>query len=724
MKITPWFFCLLWGLAAKAQLSEVHGVVSIQNSQTETGRRQYVAGAVVSDDLDSAQSVITDDAGRFRLIYVGKPAGVGVHFHVVKPSADLEVVNISALYAVTGQNDVVRISMAPKGKIAGLRQKIYEVGKTAAEKRLDELLRKDEASVNVLKKDSARNAGKITELTREIAGLEEGRKKIEAYAQDLAQRYAAVNLDDASPLFKKAFLLFQDGDLDGAMATIEQADLGDMVKSILQEREKIAEVDKDLKVRDSIQSQRSKDAEKALQLKADIHKALYQFDSVAECYESLIELQPANLEYLFDYAHFLQWLNKFDQAFYLYSKLQTIAKTHSGAGLFNRDIVVASTDVNMGDLYFDKNDIRHAEAAYLEAQEIYERLAVDAPEIYQNYIALTQDNLGNVYKREGQYQRAEASYLESLSTRRKLAAKDEAKYTPLIAQTQINLGNLYEKEHEAVKAETAFMEALGIYRRLARSSPKEYEPGLATALNNLGILYFDEDKYAAAETAYQEAMAIYSRLMKTNPAGYEPMVVAAKFNLAALFKYQKDYARALPFFQDVAEICGRLAITNPGTYKPKLGQTLLDLAEIYGDLIDTMQTAEEKIAGQQRVIGALEKACALYKNNMEIVRQLSDAYGNLAWFQLLARQYNEAEQSARKGLSTDDTRIWIKTNLAHALLLQGRFDAAMAIYTVIKPLKNDKNESFARICLEDLEEFDKAGIKSPGIDKVKKFLKE
>ena len=202
------------------------------------------------------------------------------------------------------------------------------------------------------------------------------------------------------------------------------------------------------------------------------------------------------------------------------------------------------------------------------------------------------------------------------------------------------------------------------------------------------------------------------------------MIVATKFNLAALYKYRKDYARALPFFQDVAEICGRLVITNPGAYKPRLRQTLLDLAEIYGDLIDTMRTAEEKIAGQQRVIGALEKACALYKNNMEIVGQLSDAYGNLAWFQLLARQYNEAEQSARKGLSTDDTRIWIKTNLAHALLLQGRFDEAMAIYTVIKPLKNDKNESFARICLEDFEEFDKAGIKSPDIDKVKKFLKE
>ena len=724
MKITPWFFCLFWGLAAKAQLSEVHGVVSIQNSQTETGRRQYVAGAVVSDDLDSAQSVITDDAGRFRLIYVGKPAGVGVHFHVVKRSPDLEVVNISALYAVTSQSDVVQITMAPKGKIAELRQKLYEVGKTTLEKRLDELLRKDEASINVLKKDSARNAGKITELAQEIAGLEESRKKIEAYAEDLAQRYSAVNLDDASPLFKKAFPLFEDGDLDGAMATLAQTDLGGMEKSILQEREKLGQLKNDIRGRDSIQSQRGKDLEKVLQLKADLLKTLYQFDSAAECYELLIKLQPDNLEYLFDYAHFLQSLNKFDQAFYLYSKLQTIAKTHSEMGFFSRNIVLASTDVNLGDLYFDKNDIPHAEAAYLDAQEIYQTLAEDAPETYENYVALTQANLGNVYKRKGQYHRAETAYLESLSTRKRLATTNEIKYTPLIAQTQVNLGNLYEIEHEVVKAETAFQEAMEIYRRLTKSNPKEFEADLATALNNLGILYFDEDKYAAAETAYQEAMAIYSRLMKTNPAGYEPMIVAAKFNLAALFKYQKDYARALPFFQDVAEICGRLATTNPGAYKPKLGQTLLDLAEIYGDLIDTMRTAEEKIAGQQRVIAVLEKACALYKNNMEIVGQLSDAYGNLAWFQLLARRYNEAEQSARKGLTTDDTRIWIKTNLAHALLLQGRFDEAMAIYTVIKPLKNDKNKSFARICLEDLEEFEKAGIKSPDIDKVKKFLKE
>ncbi len=42
----------------------------------------------------------------------------------------------------------------------------------------------------------------------------------------------------------------------------------------------------------------------------------------------------------------------------------------------------------------------------------------------------------------------------------------------------------------------------------------------------------------------------------------------------------------------------------------------------------------------------------------------------------------------------------------------------------IKPLKNGKNESFGRICLEDFEELEKAGIKSPDIDKVKRFLNQ
>ncbi len=116
-------------MSSLAQLSDVKGVVSILNSQTETGTRKYVSGAQVTDDFDEAERVITTLEGQFRLIYSGKPVGASVHFAVYKPSSDLEVVNIAALGAITGQNNLVSISMAPKGKNCGTAEKnIPQVG--------------------------------------------------------------------------------------------------------------------------------------------------------------------------------------------------------------------------------------------------------------------------------------------------------------------------------------------------------------------------------------------------------------------------------------------------------------------------------------------------------------------------------------------------------------------------------------------------------------------
>src|SRR5579863_7578276 len=113
MKFVFLFYCILTATSSFSQLSDVKGIVTIHNSQTETGTKQYVSGAQVTDDFDEAERVITNLEGQFHLIYFRKPVGVSVHFTVYKPSSDLEVVNIADLGAVTGQNKLIRISMAP-----------------------------------------------------------------------------------------------------------------------------------------------------------------------------------------------------------------------------------------------------------------------------------------------------------------------------------------------------------------------------------------------------------------------------------------------------------------------------------------------------------------------------------------------------------------------------------------------------------------------------------
>src|SRR4051794_32658463 len=104
------FFLLFCYLQGPAQQSVIKGIVSIHNSETETGTRQYVINAQVEDESGKAQPRVTDEQGQFGLSYVGIPDKTSVSFVVKKTG--LQVVNTDALNAVTGQNKIIKISMA------------------------------------------------------------------------------------------------------------------------------------------------------------------------------------------------------------------------------------------------------------------------------------------------------------------------------------------------------------------------------------------------------------------------------------------------------------------------------------------------------------------------------------------------------------------------------------------------------------------------------------
>jgi hypothetical protein len=65
--------------------------------------------------------------------------------------------------------------------------------------------------------------------------------------------------------------------------------------------------------------------------------------------------------------------------------------------------------------------------------------------------------------------------------------------------------------------------------------------------------------------------------------------------------------------------------------------------------------------------------------------------------------------------------IFIQKNLAHALLFQGHYDDALAIYRQYwnKPLNG---KTFGEVALEDFAAFDKAGLTHPDLSRMKKAL--
>jgi hypothetical protein len=112
---------------------------------------------------------------------------------------------------------------------------------------------------------------------------------------------------------------------------------------------------------------------------------------------------------------------------------------------------------------------------------------------------------------------------------------------------------------------------------------------------------------------------------------------------------------------------------------------------------------------------------------------LANRLGSLAFTLILDGQFAEAQTQCEEAQrlaneigdgiqKTDrDDLVFIQGNLAHALLFQGHYDEALAIYgqNWNKPLMG---KTFGEITLEDFAEFDKAGLTNPDLSRMKQAL--
>ena len=97
---------------------------------------------------------------------------------------------------------------------------------------------------------------------------------------------------------------------------------------------------------------------------------------------------------------------------------------------------------------------------------------------------------------------------------------------------------------------------------------------------------------------------------------------------------------------------------------------------------------------------------------------------NLSWYALFAEAYEEAEASARRTLELSPESTGVISNLAAALLLQGKFETAKKYYLdyADQPWPDDRHETFREVFLADLDELEAAGITHPDIAKIRVLL--
>jgi tetratricopeptide (TPR) repeat protein len=332
-------------------------------------------------------------------------------------------------------------------------------------------------------------------------------------------------------------------------------------------------------------------------------------------------------------------------------------------------------------------------SAYRSALEVYTR--TDLPQ----YWATTQNNLGDT--------------LEELGTR---SGADESR-------------QLLE---EAVAADRSVLEI-----RTKADLPQDWawtQNDLGNALKEVGMRTGGKE----GRKLLEDALAAFRSALEVRTRAQLPQDWAQTQNDlgAALYEFGIRSAgeEARKLLQDaVAADRSALEVRT----KADLPQ---DWAISQNNLSDALAALGNQLAGEEGLKAERESVellrdVASYQADDLSRYRLAFALGGLAFNLVLNSQFAEAQircQEAQRlsnllgdGVEKTDREnlIFIYKNLAHALLFQGHYDEALAIYRQYwdKPLNG---KTFGELTLEDFAGFDKAGLTHPDLSRIKQTLRD
>ena len=607
-------------------------------------------------------AVLSNTQGFFSMMMAGKKEGDAYALQQVqKQGYELNERGIIGRQYAFSEKVPLTIVMVSTKQLQADKQRIENNAYKTAEKNY-------KTQMALLEKKQQANQITIEKYRQEIQELQNSFEKYQSLIDGLADHYAHTDYDELNAKEQEISLCIENGNLDKAEQLLQSLDIKNRLTEI-ERRIKAGQQLKEEALEDQeiIQKRQEKDAEYFYQLYTI---ALGRFDNEKARYyiETRAALDTTNAAWQFDAGHYLDRQNQHQKAI----------------------------------AYYDK------------ALKIFRRQVQENPQAYEPDLASTLNNLAALYDDIQRFDESEAMYKEALEIRRRLAKSNPLAYESDMADTQNNLANLYKATQRFSESEIMHKEALEIHRRLAKSNPQAYEPDVAMTLNNLAALYSNIQRFDESEAMYKEALEIRRRLAKSTPQAYEPDMAMTIYNCGLLNLKQKEYTEAIPMFEKALDIYRRLAENNLAQQQWYVG-SLYFLSTLY----PTVGNNTSAYFINQEFLPYLLKR---YEEDKGALRHVyARTLGGQSFYALFMKKFVEAEKYAREGLGVDSTQHFIYTNLAAALLFQGKYAEAEAIY---QQYKDEMKNSF----LDDFRRFAEAEIipkrYEADVEKIKKMLNE
>jgi tetratricopeptide (TPR) repeat protein len=452
-----------------------------------------------------------------------------------------------------------------------------------------------------------------------------------------------------------------------------------------------------------------------------------------ECYEKLYEIDPdvynKDLAPVLNHLAILYAENNNMEAEKLFLQSIQLYETLTPESMPDLAFVVH----NLACFYYEAKQWNEAKVNFQRAVEMYEVLVQSVSDVYEKSLAGNLCNLGATYEKLDSLINAETYYLRALEINERLVLLnpkemvsqiennlhllDSLYETPKFSSCQrkcdtscwrnyaklsdaylsdnkdsiahmfVKLADSYESSNRTDISLQFLRHALEIYKELALNND-EYLSKLAEVNMHLSTIYRDLENYTDAEKYALAALKNYESYV-VNHEEEAALVFSAQYNLFTIYLVAEKYPQA--------EEMGLLTLKSYELYvvtDDEYAELKFELHNIQYLLALLYQEIKKYEYAEKYARLALE-GFRCYAEELECENNIALGLNILSFTSLIQKKYRIAEEYAYEALEYDDV-VDIYTNLAAAILLQGRFEEAKQIYMTHK---EDLRDTF----LEDFQ---------------------
>ena len=489
------YLTLLLGLSITpvfAQLTQLKGIVTVQNSRVKTGQRIYVPGVQI--EHANANSDVTDSEGNFSLYIKGLPSLSQTQITVIPHGVykDYLVVNQRDLANITlGRIEPVGVYICKKEDFELERAQMVGLNMRKIEERSELERKRLQQELEMLKKNNDYLSERYKEIRDSLQYLDENLDMALQRVQMYVESLLLVNLDEKDDSYIKAFQCLSSGNSDSVSYYLPFEDLekelqkGLQLREQSQKRAQVAQTELEASQLEKEKSDKQiKETIDKLMLYARAANQENKHENAEKSYRLAIDTDPLNVNNVFEFANYLNAIRKHDRAEYY----------------------------------------------YLNLLSIFEHIALENPRVYNPDLAMILNNIGINYSVQTNYSKAEEYYLRCLEIREALATENPI-YVPQLNRLYRNIIRNYSEQKKYDLA----IEYLSLQIELIKNSKElidDYNENLVYAYGSLSYYLIFNKNYALSEQSAHNALEL------------DPSQTWVSINLAAALLFQGKYKEA------------------------------------------------------------------------------------------------------------------------------------------------------------------------------------